>query len=357
MVSPLLDSPLEMALLSGITKSRHSRRRVPPNLSQMAFAFGARTGVRRTVTPNSFTDLSNCWETMLSRSWIKYRYPWPPGSASRYCCRVHSAVGCAVTLLWIIRRVAISRITNTYRVRKVAVTTVKKSQATITWAWFRTKVSHRGWGSGVRTGLPTCRYFSTVRGETRIPSFSFNSLAMRSSPQVTFSAANCRINCRRFFGKPGLPVGFDFQRQNSRNPLRCQRMSVSAWTFTSAPRQGNMRLSVAITQRVESLARRGLTLRSWKSASCLRRKPNDRQLVTPADENGSDGWLSIKGGLGRAAGTSMALSPEKETGQADVKNPRMEQYPPTRKARCQGVWPRLEPRLGLPPTATSPTES
>src|SRR5215813_7479937 len=49
----------------------------------MAFAFGARTGVRRTVTPNSFTDLSSCWEKMLSLSWITYRYPWPPGSTSR----------------------------------------------------------------------------------------------------------------------------------------------------------------------------------------------------------------------------------------------------------------------------------
>jgi hypothetical protein len=36
----------------------------------MALAFGARTGVRRTVTPNSFTDLSSCWEEMLSLSWI-----------------------------------------------------------------------------------------------------------------------------------------------------------------------------------------------------------------------------------------------------------------------------------------------
>src|SRR5215831_13571930 len=162
-------------------------------------------------------------------------------------------------------------ITNTHRARKVAVTTVKKSQATITLAWFRTKVSHRCWGPGVRTGPPTCKYFSTVRGETRIPSFNCNSLAMRSSAHVTFSTAICRINCRRFFDKPGLPVGLDFQRQNSRNPLRCQRMSVSAWTCTRAPRHGNMRLSVAIIQRVESLARRGLTLRSWKSASCLRR--------------------------------------------------------------------------------------
>src|SRR5215468_7854190 len=49
-------------------------------------------------------------------------------------------------------------------------------------------------------------------------------------------------------------------------------MSVGALTFTSASRHGNMRLRVAIIQRVESLARRGLTWRSWKSASCLRRK-------------------------------------------------------------------------------------
>src|SRR5215831_11637545 len=170
------------------------------------------------------------------------------------------------------RRVATSMITNTYRVRKVAVTTVNRSQAMITLAWFRTKVSQCCLGSGVRTGPPTFRYFSSVRGETRIPSFTSNSLAMRSSPQLTFSAAICRINCRRFFGKQGLAGGFDFQCQNSRKPLRCQRMRVSAWTFTSPLRHGNMRLSVAITHRVESLARRGLTLRSWKSASCFRRK-------------------------------------------------------------------------------------
>src|SRR5262249_48264038 len=95
---------------------------------------------------------------------------------------------------------------------------------------------------------------------------------MRSSPQVVFSAAISRIRRRRAFGRRGRPIGLDFQRQNSRNPWRCQRMSVDALTFTSASRHGNMRLRVAINQRVELLARRGLTWRSWKSASCLRRK-------------------------------------------------------------------------------------
>src|SRR5215469_8455206 len=70
--------------------------------------------------------------------------------------------------------------------RKVAVTTTKKSHATITLAWLWTKVSQRCLGSGVRTG-PACKYFPTVRGDTRIPSLSFSSLAMRSSPQIGFS--------------------------------------------------------------------------------------------------------------------------------------------------------------------------
>src|SRR5262249_43940747 len=95
---------------------------------------------------------------------------------------------------------------------------------------------------------------------------------MRSSPQVAFSAAISRIGRRRSLGRRGRPIGLDFQRQNSRNPWRCQRMRVDALTFTSASRHGNMRLRVAIIQRAESLARRGLTWRFWKSASCLRRK-------------------------------------------------------------------------------------
>src|SRR5215469_2999547 len=49
-------------------------------------------------------------------------------------------------------------------------------------------------------------------------------------------------------------------------------MSVSDLTLTSAFRHWNIRASLAINQRVASSARRGLTLRSWKSASCLRRK-------------------------------------------------------------------------------------
>src|SRR5215831_2267743 len=44
-----------------------------------------------------------------------------------------------------------------------------------------------------------------VRGETRIPSFSCSSWAMRSSPQVVFSAAISRISRRISFARRGLP--------------------------------------------------------------------------------------------------------------------------------------------------------
>jgi hypothetical protein len=83
----------------------------------------------------------------------------------------------------------------------VAVTTAKKPHATISVAWLRTKEAaekvlqdcRRGQAEACPTrqvkdlqahvGQASARYFSTVRGETRIPSFSFSSLAMRSSPQ------------------------------------------------------------------------------------------------------------------------------------------------------------------------------
>ena len=62
---------------------------------------------------------------------------------------------------------------------------------------------------------------NTQNRPIRIPSFSFNSLAMRSSPQVGFSATIFQIRSRRSLGKRRLPVGLYFKRQKCRNPLRC----------------------------------------------------------------------------------------------------------------------------------------
>ena len=52
-------------------------------------------------------------------------------------------------------------------------------------------------------------------------------------------------------------------------PGQCQRTRVSGLTTTSTVRQSTSRLTVAIDNRVESSARRGLTFRSWKSANCF----------------------------------------------------------------------------------------
>jgi hypothetical protein len=76
-------------------------------------------------------------------------------------------------------------------------------------------------------------YRRTVRGDTRMPSFSRSSLAMRSSPHVRFATAIVAISrctSRAIAGRPGVR---DFQRQNSRNPCRCQRISVSGFTISS----------------------------------------------------------------------------------------------------------------------------
>jgi hypothetical protein len=61
------------------------------------------------------------------------------------------------------------------------------------------------------------RYLFTVRGDTRIPIFNSNSLAMRSSPHAGFSFAIRRISARSSRGIGGRP-GRDFSRQNNFHP-------------------------------------------------------------------------------------------------------------------------------------------
>jgi len=133
--------------------------------------------------------------------------------------------------------------------------------------------SHDGLGMIVHEGQPpltrirrptaiTGRYLCTVRGETRIPSFNFSSLAMCSLPQVGFSAAIFRITLGGFLGRAGLPTRLDSQRQNKRSPRRSHRISVSGFTTTSAPRHSNSRLRQAISHLAQSWARWGLTLRA-----------------------------------------------------------------------------------------------
>jgi hypothetical protein len=58
----------------------------------------------------------------------------------------------------------------------------------------QTSVSEPCFESGKLTEQPMRRYLPTVRGETQIVSFCFNSLAIRSSRKVGFLAAILRIH-------------------------------------------------------------------------------------------------------------------------------------------------------------------
>ena len=94
-------------------------------------------------------------------------------------------------------------------------------------------------------------YLRTVRGETRKPSFSSNSLAIRSSPHSEFSVAIRRISWRSSRGIGGRP-DLDLERQSRRHPARCQRINVSGRTTTRASRQSKSRESNARDTRVAS---------------------------------------------------------------------------------------------------------
>jgi hypothetical protein len=168
-----------------------------------------------------------------------------------------------------IRREPTSMATNTYRMRNVAVTEIRKSQATIPLAWLRTKVLHRS--PEVPRGVPDSRYLATVRGETRMPSFNFNSFEIRSSPQLGLSRSICRISSRRFCGSGGRPSFVDFRRQIILKVIRCHFSSVSGFTITNASRQSNSLESATIARRMDRVVRALLACRSSKRASCFRR--------------------------------------------------------------------------------------
>src|SRR6185369_8347074 len=88
--------------------------------------------------------------------------------------------------------------------------------------------------------VPFGQYALTVRGDTKIPSFSASSSATRSSPQVGFSRTICTTSLRISFRRRGLPAR-DFHLQNSLKPFQCQRINVSGLTITNASFQSNRR--------------------------------------------------------------------------------------------------------------------
>ena len=71
---------------------------VPISRSQWVLAIGLRTGDRNTCMAQFSTSSSRLAEKVLCRSCGRNLQSRSPGGASRNCCRVHSAVGCSVTL-------------------------------------------------------------------------------------------------------------------------------------------------------------------------------------------------------------------------------------------------------------------
>jgi len=110
----------------------------------------------------------------------------------------------------------------------------------------------------------------TVRGESRIWSFSNSSSAIRSSPHVGFSAAIRQIKCLISAFTGGRPTSLDFQRQNRRRAARCQPINVSGLTITKALRQSKKRVSLENTNRSPAVVATAFFSRSRNKASCLR---------------------------------------------------------------------------------------
>jgi hypothetical protein len=129
------------------------------------------------------------------------------GNASRSCWATHDAVGLSVTLQCTISRRECLIANHTYSRRKVAVGTVKRSMATITFRWFLRNVSQLCLRSGRR---PCCRRRrDTPRSETLNPSFT-TSPWIRVAPQP-FSLAILRTRSPTSRARAGRPGAFPLE--------------------------------------------------------------------------------------------------------------------------------------------------
>ena len=119
--------------------SKHSSRTERIQCSAKAFAFGARTGVRMISTSSEVKTVSKAAGNLASRSWIRKRAGTLASWSAQLNCRAspegypvtQALVGFAVQPARWTRRLPSSMKNNTYSVFNQAVSTVKKSQATI----------------------------------------------------------------------------------------------------------------------------------------------------------------------------------------------------------------------------------
>jgi len=131
--------------------SRHSRCRLPVNLSQIPLACGVQYGVFNSLIPEPIATAKKCVAYFLSRSRIRYFGLFPHGVASRNCCAVHHPLG--ILLLLYILFVAFSTPSQQrYTIAETTSRLLLKSRMPI---YYRPDSSRRlpGFGS---TNVPSC---------------------------------------------------------------------------------------------------------------------------------------------------------------------------------------------------------
>src|SRR6266508_6560756 len=127
------------------SQSRHSLRAVRTKRSAMALAFGARVGVRTISRPSLRKTASKLEVYLLSRSRIKKRKGAARSAIDqaswRACWVTQMPLGFAVRPARCTRRLPSSMKKSTYNRRSETVSTVKKSTASMLWAWRPQKVA------------------------------------------------------------------------------------------------------------------------------------------------------------------------------------------------------------------------
>ena len=185
---------------NGIRKSRHSRRKLPPNRSHTEFPIGPSA---------AFAALVHRDPSLLgpvpSRRCCPGRGSQIDTDAHRQCLAQLRSVQSAAT----------------------------KSHTTIPWRGCGRRLANAASdqeSARVAYCASTCPQ-CVVRPGSRV---LVSGRWQRSWPHEILSVAIRRIKFRRSLGRRGRPSGLDLQRQKIRNPRRCQRMSVSGLTLTSA---------------------------------------------------------------------------------------------------------------------------
>ena len=155
-------------------------------------------------------------------------------NASRSCCAVHSALGCAVTSTCSIRRRSRANTRNTCSNWNRLVGTMKKSTDTNVVRRLFTKVFQLCEG-GFRFRTI---YLLPLVSPMSMPSVR-SSPCMRGAPQSGLFLLIMRISCRVSGRNGGATAELprDFQVQNKRYLLRCHAITVAGRTITSADRQ------------------------------------------------------------------------------------------------------------------------